>query len=88
MRKKVVLFYALTLLSTQATVLAAEVAGGTWNCGVGLTGSYSDYYHSKKTHSSSVTKGSQIDSHKVGNGKWAKSRLTIFSGCNFYYNVY
>ena len=75
-------------LTTTSAVLAAEVGGGTWNYGVGVTGSYSDYYHGSKTHSSTVQKGDSVDSHRVGSGSWAKSRLTIYSGCSFYWNVY
>lgn len=62
-------------------------AGGRWNYGTGVTGSYSDYYHAKKTHSASVVKGAKMDKARAGKGAWAKSRLTIYSGCSFYYDV-
>lgn len=68
-------------------VSAASVskAGGTWNYGVGVTGSFSDYYHASRAHTATTKKGTKID--KAGNpaGKWAKSRLLVYSGCNFYY---
>jgi len=91
MKRFVVLLLACATIANSALIVSAATSypdGGTWNYGVGITGSYSDYLHNTKEHSATVKKGSEVDSHKVGATKWAKSRLTIYSGCNFYYNFY
>lgn len=62
--------------------------GGTWNYGVGATGSYSDYLHNTKTHTATVSKGNDKSHSQKGPREWAKARLTIYSGCNFYYNYW
>lgn len=67
---------------------SVSVGGGTWNYGVGLTGSYSDYYHGNRVHTAATThKDSPSSYGKADPGYWAKSRLTKLSGCSYYWNV-
>lgn len=60
-------------------------AGGKWHYGVGLTGTYSDYLHSSKAHTSSVTYGTEKSKGYGQPGSYSKARLTRFHGCNVYY---
>ncbi|PQF22952.1 lactococcin 972 family bacteriocin [Enterococcus mundtii] len=78
MKKIVVCTLSLIVLAT----------GGTWNYGVGITGSYSDYFHGTKRHSATVKKGSDESYQAQGAGVWTKARLGAYSGCNFYYNYW
>ncbi|EGO5014717.1 lactococcin 972 family bacteriocin [Enterococcus faecalis] len=92
MKKIVVFALSLIVLATGgASVVQAATEypdGGTWNYGVGATGSYSDYLHNTKAHSATVSKGDDKSSQSAKKGSWAKARLTIYSGCNFYYNYW
>ncbi len=91
MKKFVVVLLAVTSLATGSMAVYADSPypdEGQWNRGVGITGSYSDYFHHNKTHSATVSKGSSIDSHKTGGNTWAKSRLTTWSGCSFFWNIF
>lgn len=93
MKKKVILTFAMLLgLSGGAIGVSAasvSVGGGTWNYGVGITGSYSDYYHPSKTHTASVhsSGGGQKDTDRAYAGQWAKARVSVWDGCSFYWNV-
>lgn len=62
--------------------------GGTWHYGVGLTGTYSDYFHSSRRHQSSVRSGSKTVQKRAGAGSWSKARLTVFSGCEVFWGFY
>lgn len=67
---------------------AVSVGGGTWNYGVGLTGSYSDYYHPAYYHTATVWY-THDNYHKDDGvpGEWAKANLWRYSGCHFYWDV-
>ena len=84
------LMLSMTLLTgiTASAATQYQPEGGTWNYGVGATGSYSDYLNHRYEHSSTVTKGNKKDKSQVGPGVWAKSQLWEYSGCHFYYNTY
>ena len=75
-----------------SAVMAASVGGGTWNYGVGLTGTfgYSDYLHNSKTHSASVGR-TKSDCNKVTKtkGVWAQSKYTKIppTGLNYWWSV-
>lgn len=94
--KKLMTAFAVTagLLGTGvgSAVMAASVGGGTWNYGVGLTGTfgYSDYLHNSKTHSASVGR-TKSDCNKVTKtkGVWAQSKYTKIppTGLNYWWSV-
>ncbi len=86
MKKIIVSALAFTVFGTGVLgVKADSVGGGTWNYGVGFTGSYSDYYHATREHSSTVRKGAKGDKDFDGPGNWSKARLTEYSGCQFFW---
>lgn len=91
MKKIVVCTLSLIVLATGGIAASAATEypdGGTWNYGVGITGSYSDYFHGTKRHSATVKKGSDESYQAQGAGVWAKARLGAYSGCNFYYKYW
>lgn len=89
MKKLVISTLSLIVLITGGITVSAATEypdGGTWNYGVGATGSYSDYLHNSKQHSATVTKGRQRSYSEQPPTKWAKARLFEYSGCEFFYN--
>lgn len=91
MKKKVTMMYAMIFALTIGVVSVSAVSkgGGTWNYGVGITGSYSDYLHPDKIHNATVISGGggQKDTDRDFGGKWAKARVSVWNGCNFYWGV-
>jgi len=90
MKKFVVLALSSIVLASVSVVINATTEypdGGQWHYGVGTTGSFSDYYHEHRKHSSTVTYGNESDKSIMNKGDWSKARLTRYHGCNFYYNV-
>lgn len=91
-KMKVAVSIAFTVISLSTgimTISAANVGGGSWNSGVGLGGSYSNYQHLSNRHSTTVVNGKNtddFDKSTKGPGTWAKARIFVFSGCNFYWN--
>ncbi|WP_314208712.1 lactococcin 972 family bacteriocin [Vagococcus salmoninarum] len=82
----------LGFFATTSVVLAAEVGGGTWNYGVGWSGTfgYSNYYHGTKTHSASVESNGSINSQTKKKAEWAKTSITKIppTGMNYYWNAW
>lgn len=90
MKKKIMaLFCTLFALSVITVgVGAVSTGGGTWNYGVGVTGSYSDYLHPTRVHTATVKRSDMKPSMaRASYGEWAKARLTSWSGCQFFWNV-
>lgn len=71
------------------TTFAASVAGGTWNYGVGYTGTYgySNYHHPSRSHTASVKNGKLVNSQRQGAGLWAKASITKIppTGLEYFY---
>lgn len=78
-------------LGISGTALAENIAGGTWNYGVGWTGTYgySNYYHGSRTHSASVKNGNRTVKVTEGRGIWANASITKIppTGMSYYYGV-
>lgn len=76
------LMIAAILAIAAVPVSAAQVAGGTWDYGTKIVGLnkkqvYSNYFHSKKTHKSSVTIGTTyVKSGWVAKGKTSYASAT------------
>lgn len=91
MRKLVCAIMIMFTCFSGTTVLAATeypAVGGQWNYGVGITGSYSDYMHGQRIHTATVTHPNSSPSMaRAPANSWAKARLTIYSGCSFFYGV-
>lgn len=72
------------------TAFAASVGGGTWNYGIGITGTfgYSDYYHAKNTHSSSVANNGKVVRVTNVAGKWVQASITKIppTGLSYYWS--
>lgn len=74
-----------------STALAVSVAGGTWNYGVGYTGTYgySNYHHPSRSHTASVRNGQTgvINSQRAAAGNWARASVTKIppTGLEYYY---
>lgn len=93
MKKKILisLLFGLMAVSTTVNVHAlstSKPSGGYWKYGVAGVGSISSYTHMSKTHSATVSKGSNSNFNKRSAGTEAYARLWVYSGCNFYYNTY
>lgn len=88
----VVALVAATGLAVSGSALAASVGGGTWNYGVGWSGTfgYSDYLHNTKKHSASVENGSTVVRVTQGKGTWAQASLTKIppTGLSYYWATY
>lgn len=84
------LVLSLGLLTTGA-VFAVSVAGGTWNYGVGYTGTYgySNYHHPSRSHTASVRNGATgiTNSQRAAAGNWAKASITKIppTGLEYFY---
>ncbi|GFH43427.1 hypothetical protein Hs30E_19780 [Lactococcus hodotermopsidis] len=85
------------ILALSATTMIA--AGGlsvkaaeSWNYGYGISTAYSNYHHSSKTHTATVTNNNTGRSGKdqQGAGVWAKAVVgrNIIEKCTFYYNYW
>lgn len=88
-RTLVCAFMLLITLGSATTINAATAYpdGGTWNYGVGVTGSYSDYYHPSKYHCATVVAPDDTSDQSCAPKKqWAKARLLVYSGYEFYYS--
>lgn len=76
-------FMIVGIMSVSAVpVFAAQVGGGTWDYGTKIVGVnkkqvYSNYYHAKKTHKSSVSIGTTfVSSGWVSKGKTSYASAT------------
>lgn len=92
MKKSILIGAVLLALAVPTAVLAASVGGGTWNYGVGYTGTYgySNYYHPSRLHSGTVVNGKKKVIDQQYPGVWAKASITKIppTGMSYYWNVY
>lgn len=90
--KKLVTSLVLVVsLASPIVAFAANVGGGTWNYGVGWTGTfgYSNYHHATRFHGSAIKYNTKVvASANASKGDWANSSYSIFppTRLSYYWN--
>ena len=89
--KKVYGVLSILMLFATITINAAVTypsVGGVWSYGVGPIGSYSEYMHPTRYHSSTVVASNGVGDKKFAPaGMWSQARVLYYSGCSFYYAI-